>query len=106
MFGWTPCLADSSDIVEAPVKASRATRALNSAENLRLFFISITSKIKLISTLTHCPIFRNHLSIPDLVDTYRKPLFIENATLDKRTKDYKSIFKHNILSVEPVSNFV
>jgi len=38
-------------------------------------------------------------SIPMSVDIDQLPLIIENAKVDKRTKDYKSIFIHNILSV-------
>ncbi len=38
-------------------------------------------------------------SIPDHVDLKQLPLIIENAVNDKRTKNYKSIIKNNILSV-------
>jgi len=49
------------------------------------------------STLTDIKHFSR--ALPRQVATDSKPLVIDNALTDKRTKDYKSIVVHNILSV-------
>jgi len=82
MFGWTSCLAACSPSVLSPTSASKATRALNPAENVRRFRIAPAPPRPQLETGAEVWIEMPHQA-PARVEVFGKP----HARLISSSKD-------------------